>query len=676
MNAGDIAEMFIRAAETEAKLPQDRALRQQWGGYCLAWVHELADINARGKQIGNTKGQYISRLIWHLRGPIDAVEEYFVGGRPVTVDPDGSVSSPPWVRSSGPYLTIKSKVGDGTETAWPELITDFPALWTSAHRCRGIFQTLARYRVPSIDSESSQQLFQKLYQGGAPDIMAMARVGRVYDPRDAGQDPDDEDTWEWTDNGILCAVHIMRRYPDLTSADFDWDFIADEADKADALVATKDGTEPRARCWGIWPSESQRGEIMQQVLDSIGAEIVMSESGLIRIRLIDDVPEPEITFTSKHITELNWKSGPEAVERPNVCRIKYYSPERGYDMGEINMTGIAWARVQDEIDRYGEKYFDVELPFCPSHAQAQRIARRLFLQARADAGSIRTNMAGLAAWGVSYANVVDEDAEETMLARFAPPRIDDEQGQVDIPYIVWPQELIDQPWNPATMEAPPPELAPDLQYETDIPTPAMPSEAAVVQLSGGAWETRMRFTEVSGGDIPEAQYRYFSGGQPTQWAGMTEYEASGNQYAYVAADTRGARTEFRVRYADNDEVGYFSDPLVVDPLNVNNTPTGQPNVDFGTAVGISSVDASWTISAPELRAVKLTLEHNTGLSGWVTLATFDDYRPGETKQVQQSYSRPGGITPAEVQWRVASYTSDGTRGTYRTGSFDVPPIDD
>jgi len=53
MNAGDIAEMFIRAAETEAKLPQVRALRQQWGGYCLAWVHELADINARGKQIGD-----------------------------------------------------------------------------------------------------------------------------------------------------------------------------------------------------------------------------------------------------------------------------------------------------------------------------------------------------------------------------------------------------------------------------------------------------------------------------------------------------------------------------------------------------------------------------------------------------------------------------------------------
>src|SRR5690606_13025369 len=218
----------------------------------------------------------------------------------------------------------------------------------------------------------------------------------------------------------------------------------------------------RARCWGVWPSEHPRGEVMQQVLDSIGAEVVLSDEGKIRIRLIDDNPVSEMEFPSRHILELNWKSGPEAVERPNVCRVSYYSPEQGYDMGEINMSGIAWARVQEEIDRYGEKIFDVELPFCPSASQAQRIARRLFLQARADAGSIRTNMAGLAAWGVVYANVVDDDAEETMLTRFASPRIDDEQGQVDIPYIVWPPELIEQPWNPASMEAPPPEPAPEL----------------------------------------------------------------------------------------------------------------------------------------------------------------------------------------------------------------------
>jgi len=633
---------------------------------------ESSEYNAVGrvrvgglKAFGNTKARFISRLIWHCKGPMDAVEEYFVGGRPVTVDPGGAVSSPPWARADGTYLTIQSKRGDGSETAWPELMADFPTLWTPAHRCRGIFQSLARFRVPEINGPDDQNLFQKLYQGGAPDIMATARVGLIYDPRD-GQT-------RWTDNGILCAAHIMRSYPDLRFEDFDWAFIAVEANKADQPVATRSGTEPRARCWGIWPSESQRGEVMKQVLDSIGAEVVMSDSGLIRIRLIDDVPQPEITFTSKHISELNWKSGPEAVERPNVCRIKYYSPERGYDMGEINMSGIAWARVQEEIDRYGEKIFDVELPFCPSASQAQRIARRLFLQARADAGSIRTNMAGLAAWGVVYANVVDDDAEETMLTRFASPRIDDEQGQVDIPYIVWPSELIEQPWNPASMEAPPPEPAPELQYETDIPTPAPPYAAAVVQYPSGTWETRIAFTGVSGADVPEANYRYFPGVNPTQWAAMDEYSGLGVYYAFALANTNGMRADFRVRFADGDEVGYFSDPLVVNPMAVDNTPTGQPIVSTNVEIGDPIVVATWNITVPDLRAVKVVIEMESGGLGggsWTEVATLNDVRPGHLRQVQRDFLRSSN--DATIQWRVASYTSNGTIGAYATGSFVVP----
>ncbi|WEX10271.1 phage tail protein [Chelativorans sp. AA-79] len=627
------------------------------------------------KAFGNTKGSFISRLMWHLKGPIDAVEEYFVGGRSVTVDPDGSVSSPPWARASGTYLTIKSKFGDGSETAWPELISDFPDLWTPAHRCRGIFQSLMRFRVPSLNNESSQKLFQKLYQGGAPDGMATARVGPLYDPRDPSQDPDDWTTWKWKDNGILGAAHIMRSYPDLHSSDFDWDFIAAEADRADQLIATLNGSEPRSRCWGIWPSESKRGEVMQQVLDSTGTEVVMSDEGLIRIRLIDDVPLSEITFRSKHITELNWKSGPEAVERPNLCRIKYYSPERGYDMGEINLATAPWARVQEEINRYGEKVFDIELPFCPSSSQAQRIGRRLFLQARADAGSIRTNMAGLAAWGRVYGTIEDEDAEEMMLSRLASPRVDDAAGQVDIPYVVWPQALIDQPWDPPTMEAPPPEPAPDLQYETDIPTPAVPDGWAQVQYPNGTWEARIRFPDAPGADEAEANYRYYPGPNPTQWAAMEEYQGGPNFYAWVTANLNGIKAEFRARYADGDEVGYFSDPLVVDPMGVDNTPTGAPSTNVDVQIGDPTAVATWSITVPELRAVKLTVEYNSGGLGggsWQTLATLNDVRPAVTRQVQGNFQRPSGSGSTTVDWRVASYTSNGTIGTYATGSFQLP----
>lgn len=629
------------------------------------------------KAFGNTKGNTISRLIWHLRGPMVAVEEYFVGGRSVIVEDNGRVSSPPWVRgSSNSYLRIWTKPGDGSETAWTQLRNDFPDLWTPAHRCRGIFQSLARYVTPNLDSESGNKKFQKLYQGGPPDINITARVTPVYDPRDPAQDPDDETTWKWTDNGILCAVHIMRRYPDLRSSDFDWAFIAQEADRADVQVATLNGIEPRARCWGIWPSESRRGEVMQQVLDSIGAEVVVSREGLIRLRLIDDAPEPEMHFPTKHVHELNWKAGPEAVERPNVCRIKYYSPERGYDMGEIDLTTAPWARVEDEIARYGEKVFDVDLPFCPSASQAQRIGRRLFLQARADAGDIKTNMVGMMAWGTTYASIEDEDADETMLCRIASPRADSKTGEVGIPYIVWPQDLIDEPWNPATMEAPPPDEAPDLQYESDLPDPSQPNGATVVRYPNGNYETRTWFGGVSGGSIAEARFRVYTDGNPELWRSMTEYRGeSGGWLAYDAYDSRGRRADFRSQFFNGQDEGSYPSPtLTVDPMSINNTPTGAPEVSaIGEDIDPSNFQMTWRVVMPEARGVRIVIETRSGVfsPSWGIVREFNVARPDRVYEEVVDYNK--SPDPISVDYRVSTYTSDGTRGTYATGSFNIPP---
>lgn len=47
MTEDDIAKMFIRAAETEAKLPEVKGMRVSYGRYVLPWVHELIDIGDR-----------------------------------------------------------------------------------------------------------------------------------------------------------------------------------------------------------------------------------------------------------------------------------------------------------------------------------------------------------------------------------------------------------------------------------------------------------------------------------------------------------------------------------------------------------------------------------------------------------------------------------------------------
>ena len=568
-------------------------------------IEGLGRVRVGGmKAFGNTDGSTRWRLVCRLQGQIDAVEEYFVGGRSVTVEANGEVSSPPWARPGGSWMSIVDKVGTGAETAWGALTAAFPSLWTSSHRVRGIAQSLITYLNPGL----SKPKYLTLYQSGVPDTEWLVRAARVYDPFDEFSDPDVPSTWNWSENGILNAVHVLRRDPAFTSDRFDWSLITMQAVKANQSVATKTGVEKRARCWGMWAWEGARKDTMEDVLRSIGAEIRLTDKGKIWIELIDDDPVSEIAFTPRDIIDLDWVCGPEAVERPNICRIKYYSPERNYEMADIDMTGIAWARVDSEVTRYGPKYFDVELPFCPSASQAQRTARRLFGLARGDTGVAVTNMAGLAAWGRYYGELELPDLGDVERVRFMPPRIDDARGAVEIPFAIWPAL---SPWNPSVDEADAPDVIPDLAYEGGLDQPAAPTAAVQITYPGGAKEMRNGYTlPAITHDVIEANYRVYSDDLPGAWLSMTEEQTC----AYVAGDLVGSRIDARVRIFNQDDGSPFS-PILDAIVVVDNAPCGAPSVTGGVG-GTVAKTLTATAKASELRVASSRLDRRlTGIGG-------------------------------------------------------------
>ena len=367
VSAALIGNVVLGAAVVGSMLIQSALMRQpsiQPDKFksVLRGDNDTSEIRAIGRvrvgglvAFGNTNGKDRYRLICHTRGLWTATEEHYLGGREITVEEDGSVSSPPYVKPDGSWVYVRSKIGDGAETAWPELLSDFPNLWSADHRVRGIHQSLVKYVSPGMNSQKNSEKHITMYQSGEPPYEKVGRAEPVYDPREEAQSATDPATWEWRENAITNAAHILRSFPSLKATDLDYSHMAGEADKADAVIATKAGTEPRARAWGIWTSESARVDIMDQVLRSIGAEIVQTSDNLYTIRLIDDDPEPEIWIPAKHVLEIEYASGPESVQRPNVCRVKYYCPERNYDFADIDLTGVPWARIQDEIDLVGEQ---------------------------------------------------------------------------------------------------------------------------------------------------------------------------------------------------------------------------------------------------------------------------------------------------------------------------------
>ncbi|QFP61881.1 phage tail protein [Brucella anthropi] len=625
------------------------------------------------KAFGNTTDLDRWRVICHTKGPIAAVEEHYVGGREVTVDPDGMVTSPPWARKGGAWLYIKSKIGNGSETAWPDLKAAFPDLWTDSHRVRGIAQSLLRYISPGIEDEK----FLKLYQGGEPPYERVQRSELIHDPRDASQNVENPATWKYSDNGILGATHILRSYPSLKSSDIDWAFTAQEATKADQIGAVVGGNEVRARAWGLWPSERERGDVMDQVLKSIGAEIIPTDNNKFAVRLIDDQRSPELTITARDIVDLQWKSGPDSVERPNVCRIKYYSPERNYEMAEIPLSKtpnepgaqpLPWSRYQNEIDRVGEQYFDVELPFCPSSAQAQRIGRRLFALARADVGVVTTNFAGLAAWGKSFISLELPDLDETVTAAIGTPRINDGDGTVEIPFVVWPALSL---WNVALDEAPPPDPIPDMQYEAVLDTPAKPSGYAQIQYSDGSYELRVLFSGVPEADSGEAVFRPYTSGEPDAWSAMgVSGPPTGLQCGYVAGNYSGRQVDFRARFFNPDDEGsYWSPTLSVASVAIENPALPAPilhvtRTDGGSGANIFAVNVT-TVDV-HARSVSWSATVNAA----PVASGGGNSRPGQSFSGQFSVS--SGSLSRNVVVTATAQNSAGMNSPVATYSYTIP----
>lgn len=489
------------------------------------------------KVFGNTTGTSTFRLVAHARGQIDGFEETYLGNREVTLEADGSVSSPPYARINGSYVTIQTRDGGGTPPAWPALISAFPAVWTANHRVQGIAQSLVTYLSPGITTKKWSQM----YQGGFPEISHVVRGERVYDPRSGAT--------VWSDNGILVALHVALSAPEMSLGDFDLPFLAAEASRADVPVATLTGTERRARAWGVWSSEEQRSATLQAVLQSIGAEQIWTAAGKIAFRLIDDDAAPELEIDQRDIVSLALNSGPEAVERPNQLVLRYFSPERRYEMAEIDLTGAAWARDQAEIDRTGKREFPLDLRFCPSASQAQRVARRLFAAARADGGLLRTNLAGLNAWHARRVTFISEFGPHVV--DIEAPRFDEGAAQVEIPFRELPPL---GPWVPAQHEVAAPLPVPDLEYQSTVAQPAAATAAVIVTYPDASVETRVRYAPPPAGvTVVEATRRIYTAGQPGAWQGMAEYAVTG--FAMATHPAALSLIDVRLRHFNADEDG-------------------------------------------------------------------------------------------------------------------------
>jgi hypothetical protein len=117
---------------------------------------------------------------------IDAVERIYVDDQPVSWNPTtGDITTAPF---SG-YLNVKAYLGAPGQAASQDLIAAFPNSWTANNTVQGV-----AYLVVKMSYN------EDVFNHGVPQISAVIRGAKVYDPRSA--------TTAWSDNPAVLMRHI------------------------------------------------------------------------------------------------------------------------------------------------------------------------------------------------------------------------------------------------------------------------------------------------------------------------------------------------------------------------------------------------------------------------------------------------------------------------------------
>ncbi len=208
-------------------------------------------------------------------GGISGVERWYLDGKPVAVDGDGYVTTPPW---DGGKVRLQLRRGLPPEAAggdWPELHAAFPTRWTAErHRLEGVATILG-----SFDAVKPEEINDTYPGGRPPEISAVIRGTPCHEPATGNA--------SFTTNPIRHLLHYLSDAGTgaIPIAEFDLpSWFAAIADCNDALPGLA-GPRPRYEGGGSYALNEPVKDVALRILESVGGELYLAQDGRIGVRV-------------------------------------------------------------------------------------------------------------------------------------------------------------------------------------------------------------------------------------------------------------------------------------------------------------------------------------------------------------------------------------------------------
>ncbi|WP_304615833.1 hypothetical protein [Paracoccus sp. (in: a-proteobacteria)] len=291
-------------------------------------------------------------------GGIDAVEQWYLDGKPVTVNADGWVQTAPWQGR----VRLRMRTGRGSQFSggdYADLRSAFPMRWTTAHRLDGVATFLGQFSAVKPENVAD------VYPGGRPPVISAIVRGAICAP--ITNEPADFST-----NPVRQAYHYLAAdgAGTIPRADFDTAIWNAARAECNATVPTAGGTRPRFAAGGSYFLAEPRKDVAARIMESCAGSLYLTPEGKIGVR-VGTYQAPTITIERQHIVSMNYGMGRSQLDRVTTLVPQYVEPSLDY----TETTADPWEDAR-AIARFGEtKPRELGLPFVQHHGQARALAK-------------------------------------------------------------------------------------------------------------------------------------------------------------------------------------------------------------------------------------------------------------------------------------------------------------
>jgi hypothetical protein len=269
------------------------------------------------------------------------------------------------------YADIYKKLGSDTQTVETNLETATSGLtngkWTSNHRLRGIAYVYVRLTWSD-----------QVWTGGIPNISAMVKGKKVYDPRTT--------TTVYSGNAALCLRDYLTSSTyglGMSSSEIDDTAFTAAANICDEQVEVKPVTSPatyenRYETNGVLYTSASPDENVGKLLSAMGGLVAYSGGKIVPYAAGYRIPTVTLTDTD-FAGGISVQTKTSSRDRVNAVKGVFVSEKSEWQPTDFPPVTSTTFYTQDNSIRY---WRDVVLPMTTSSSAAQRIARIELLRAR------------------------------------------------------------------------------------------------------------------------------------------------------------------------------------------------------------------------------------------------------------------------------------------------------